>query len=363
MNGDANVLRPPASLEAVRRGFAGLLGRPLAEMIPLAGGRNSRVFQLVAADGTAWAGKAYLQDPADPRPRLTTEFRGLSFLWSQGVRRIPRPVAVDVAQGLAVYGFVAGSRIPSGTVAPEDIDRAVAFLAELQRAGRHPAAAALPLASAACLSVADIHAAIGARLARLLAVPRSVPAVSALQEFLQRDFLPAYGRIRQWCEKALRRWGRSGQRPLPVEERVLSPSDFGFHNALRLDDGSLIFLDFEYFGWDDPAKTVVDFVLHPGMGLTRELGMRFAEGVFAIVSRPLDVRRRSAVYYPLLGLVWCLILLNEFLPHGLARRRFAAAAPFSPLEEEGDIHGRQLMAARTMLHRILETYAAGIFGA
>src|ERR1700680_1391707 len=37
---------------------------------------------------------------------------------------------------------------------------------------------------------------------------------------------------------------------LPQEWRSLVPSDFGFHNSLRRPDGSLAFLDFEYFGWD-----------------------------------------------------------------------------------------------------------------
>jgi hypothetical protein len=38
----------------------------------------------------------------------------------------------------------------------------------------------------------------------------------------------------------------------------VSPSDFGFHNAIRTDAG-VKFIDFEYAGWDDPAKMVSDF--------------------------------------------------------------------------------------------------------
>ena len=52
---------------------------------------------------------------------------------------------------------------------------------------------------------------------------------------------------------------------LPVEQRTLSPSDFGFHNALRRPDGRVVFLDLEYFGWDDPAKMISDFLLHPAL--------------------------------------------------------------------------------------------------
>src|SRR6185503_11886129 len=39
----------------------------------------------------------------------------------------------------------------------------------------------------------------------------------------------------------------------------LSPSDFGYHNAVLADDETVRFFDFEYAGWDDPAKLVCDF--------------------------------------------------------------------------------------------------------
>ena len=52
---------------------------------------------------------------------------------------------------------------------------------------------------------------------------------------------------------------------LAPQHRCLSPSDFGFHNALLRGRPGVpgardwVFLDFEYFGWDDPAKTVPIF--------------------------------------------------------------------------------------------------------
>ena len=47
---------------------------------------------------------------------------------------------------------------------------------------------------------------------------------------------------------------------LNPDERCVSPSDFGFHNAIRVNTG-VRFIDFEFAGWDDPAKLCVDFVL------------------------------------------------------------------------------------------------------
>ena len=50
---------------------------------------------------------------------------------------------------------------------------------------------------------------------------------------------------------------------------ILSPSDFGFHNTIK--SKKLYFIDFEYFGLDDPVKLVIDFILHPGMKLNLQL--------------------------------------------------------------------------------------------
>ena len=107
--------------------------------------------------------------------------------------------------------------------------------------------------------------------------------------------------------------------------RTLSPSDFGFHNALETQSGEIFFLDFEYFGWDDPAKTVCDFLLHPGMALSPSLKLQFATSLVRGLPWSQGLRERVAAYYPLFGLKWCLILLNEFLPNQILRRRFAGS--------------------------------------
>ena len=43
------------------------------------------------------------------------------------------------------------------------------------------------------------------------------------------------------------------------EERCISPSDFGLHNAIRT-AADIRFIDFEFAGWDDPAKALVNFI-------------------------------------------------------------------------------------------------------
>jgi hypothetical protein len=46
------------------------------------------------------------------------------------------------------------------------------------------------------------------------------------------------------------------------DKRCISPSDYGFHNAIYTNTG-VKFFDFEFAGWDDPAKATLDFDFQP----------------------------------------------------------------------------------------------------
>jgi hypothetical protein len=162
---------------------------------------------------------------------------------------------------------------------------------------------------------------------------------------LQEELVPELETIVGWSRARL---GRSFDDELPLSLKTLSPSDFGFHNALRIAGGSIVFLDFEYFGWDDPVKLISDFLLHPAMALSPNLKRRFASSLSARFSGTTPITRRLEALYPLFGLKWCTILLNEFLPEHLLRRRFAALSGGDDQESQAT----QLTKARNMLQRI-----------
>jgi hypothetical protein len=48
----------------------------------------------------------------------------------------------------------------------------------------------------------------------------------------------------------------------------VSPSDFGFHNVI-ISRRTNYFIDFEFSGWDDPAKLYCDFILQPKIPIPR----------------------------------------------------------------------------------------------
>ena len=217
---------------------------------PIGAGRNSRVFK-VDLDGRSVVVKFYRRDAGDTRYRLATEFGALRFLWDNGVRAVPRAIAEDRNHYCAIYEFIDGG--PPAEIAAGDIDALVDFLASLQ--ALRSKAAGIGTASEANFSLTALTAHVRSRAERL-----RQHATGELATWFEKSFDPLLAEVEA-----------TGDDEIDQAKRILSPSDFGFHNAIRRPDGALAFVDFEYFGWDDPAKTVVDFLLHPGMTLSDAL--------------------------------------------------------------------------------------------
>jgi thiamine kinase-like enzyme len=258
---------------------------------------------VTTADSSRFAAKIYPGLTADGQDRLTVESEALSFMHQHGIECVPQPIVSDSVNQCAVFEFIEGAKVASNEVSEADIDQATQFLASLDNLKNGPDSSQLPRAAEACFSLRDIIDNLDSRLARL--------EVTGAQGFLVAEFAPAFQRTVEWCEERISSAGESMETELAINDRTLSPSDFGFHNAIRRDDGGLIFLDFEYFGWDDPAKMISDFLLHPAMDLSPNLKVRFVATMAG--NNPVLMERLETVY-PFFGLKWCLILLNAFLP-------------------------------------------------
>ncbi len=324
---------------AVGRRLAGVALRSVQPVH--AGGGNNRLFRVVTADGEVYALKSYPRQASDPRDRLSTEFNALSFLRRHGVTQVPSPIARDDPAGFALYDWISGTPVQPNAAA---VDAAADFVRVLHLLTAAADASALPLASEACLSGQSIFRQVEERLARFSA---TAPAYPELEEFLDAVFVPTSRRTVAEARKIYAQSGLDFDKPIGQSLRCLSPSDFGFHNALVQTDGRIVFLDFEYFGWDDPVKLASDFVLHPGMDLTPELKQRFLDAMHGEFQADVTFAARLRALLPLYALRWTMILLNEFLPEGWARRVMAGA--------QGDrtaILRRQLTKAHVMIARL-----------
>jgi Phosphotransferase enzyme family len=323
-------------------------GRGVASCAPIGTGRNSRVFRVdLFPDGReaqTVVFKFYRRDPGDTRDRLAVEFEALRFLWENGIRTIARPMAADRERYCGVYEYIVGT--PIAAVSQPDVDAAVDFLASLKLLRDRPGSACLPVASEAQFSLAGIASAVESRVVRLRQSPRQGDGV-ALHEWIDDVLEPLTREVDAWSRSEAARSKIPYDAELDALERILSPSDFGFHNAVRRPDGTLGFVDFEYFGWDDPAKTAADFVLHPGMALAEPLRRRYMSAFLAAFKDNVNLPSRARIVYPMFGIKWCLIILNDFLPG-----RAATVAP----DELSTVRRNQLAKADAFAARIKREY-------
>ena len=325
--------------------MAEVLGKPVASVHPVKGGRNSRVYEITCLATERYIVKVYPTAGPGQKDRLDTEFGCLSFLWDNGLRCIPRPIVADHKAGRAVYEHIEGTSVVSKELTRSDIGQAVDFLLRLKELRSAERTAVIEPAAEACFSVQAIFDSIDLRLKRLLSLEEETSPYLGLRRFLETGLQPALADARHRSEEKL---GASIKSELSPQERTLSPSDFGFHNALRRPGGDLVFLDFEYFGWDDPAKMISDFLLHPAMELKGSLSSAFLSRVLNGFQEFPALERRVQLAYPLFGLKWCLILLNEFVPERLARRNLDE----KDQTDSSLLQLRQLEKARALLQKV-----------
>jgi hypothetical protein len=308
---------------------------------PLAGGANNRIHLVRPATGHAFITKEYFSPAGDTRDRFRSEQAFFTFAWQlAGLRTLPAPLGWDYPARLGAFALIDGLPVTAAT--PAAVDEALDFVATLNRF--RDQGEALPLASEACFSLAEHLATVDRRLGRLLQLDAADTIALEALDFVRTQLQPAWERVRLAPELDAACVAESIGEVLP---RCISPSDFGFHNTMRRSDGHLVFLDFEYAGWDDPAKLVCDFFCQPAVPVPHAQWAHFITRLADALGCPVRaLANRCRLLLPVYQLKWCIIMLNEFLPAGDDRRRFAGAGDMSERQL------RQLTKARCALAQV-----------
>lgn len=303
-------LIPPLSMERIRAG------------------RNSEVHRISNPNGH-WVLKKYHQHLQDKRDRLGTEFGFLTYLKNQDVTVVPRPIGMDHELHSALYTFITGRRPVA--ILSTHITQAAQFIKTINLARNGADAHALPMAADACVSWRAHLELVASRIDRLLGVSPNQELEIQVHRFVSDHLRPMWLRLQANLMKVLA--SSKINLPLPTDDRIISPSDFGFHNVLESQD-ELFFLDFEYAGWDDPAKLICDFICQPELPVTRAQGQQFMEELMTEMDLRKTLKQRVKLLLPLHRLKWCCILLNEFKLEDRSRRLHAGLGSDGLLEEQ-----------------------------
>ncbi|HYV37693.1 MAG TPA: phosphotransferase [Gemmataceae bacterium] len=300
----------------------------------LTGGANNRVFRIDTAGGPALL-KAYFRSERDPRNRYGAELSFLQFARHCGIDCVAQPLAHDEAAGVLLQEWLPGRRPEAAAIDFAAVQQAVDFLTRLNEQRDTAMAGQLPAASEACFRVVDHVRTVDRRVGRLTELAGQTSVDLAAKAFVSDELLPTWQRLaasipQDECEA-----------PLPPVDRCLSPSDFGFHNVLMDDAGRCRFVDFEYAGWDDPAKTVIDFFSQPTLGVSQEHLPYFLERIGSYIGAPEALHGRVKMLWPVYRVKWCCIVLNIFHAVDAGPRRFAGA-------DADALRGQHLERARAL---------------
>ena len=226
-------------------------------------------------------------------------------------------------------------------VTDEDISEFARFQVTLDEAIDEPARAEIGEASEACLSGLRIVSHIERRFRRLAAVKEHFPE---FPPYFDGVLMPSLERFEAAGRAAYTRLGFEFAQDIAPSFRTLIPSDMGAHNALRGPDGHLHFLDFEYFGWDDPLTSIANFVMHPGMQLSPGQREHFRKILLGHFQRHEESERLTALM-PLYALRWCAIILGELVPERW-RHRIESNPNFNDWDE---VRRAQIAKARALI--------------
>jgi len=298
-----------------------LLAEESISLAPIGSGRNNQSFVIDTGEERCF-GKRYFsgeKNRSDGERRQEAEWRFLAYLKSINETEAPAPIAVDWENGISVMTYFEGSRFVN-PIELSDARSALDFWSRINSRGISEEYT-FGRASDSCLSLEEHLLHVERRVSRLLDFTQSVEGVGDLKEWLDKVFSPFFQRSRD-AYKARCSKSSDYRSILPKDLQVLSPSDFGFHNAIRKDSGGVVYFDYEYAGWDDPLKVVCDFFAQPDYPIPCEL-IDYALQLPILSKVHRDARELVSRLMPLYLCKWVCIILNPVFREKLCRREFA----------------------------------------
>lgn len=260
---------------------------------------NSNVYKLIDENNHSFILKEYPNEQLQIKPRLKNELNALNLL--QNFNNVPKIISFNEEFNLIILKYVEGKRI--NKITAKNISQAINFLAKLHEMSKK--IYSYQYATEACLKANDLIDQIDIRLKNLDSVDNK--DIRKTLKKLTKLYIELKNRAYDmWPEDNI-------EKNLNRKFLTFSPSDFGFHNAIIDKNKYITFIDFEYFGLDDPVKLLSDFLWHPALSLTTNQKILFTKKFFKIFENDYLLKKRLNAAYSLYGMRWCLIILNKVL--------------------------------------------------
>ena len=200
-------------------------------------GRNAQSFQLKYINYSKFI-KFY---PLDKNLyRLKNEIKAYKLLNINNFKDITDVYKIGSRYNFVIFDCIEGKK--KKKINDDYIHQTVNFIKKLYNLSLSKTIKNIEYASAACFNFKDIKSQIDNRINEFQPYRKKY---KKLDIFFNNDFIPLLDKMIKETEKK--------QKPLSKKKnffknnKTLSPSDFGFHNAKLNKNDTLIFFDFEYF--------------------------------------------------------------------------------------------------------------------
>ncbi|MCG3776120.1 MAG: hypothetical protein JW395_2969 [Nitrospira sp.] len=265
-------------------------------------GVNSGVY-LVERAGERWVLKLYgaRRGGSDPL-RLQREVAMYRHLEQNSIQCTPKLVAYDEPSQASLLTFAEGTATLEQGAEDSWHSAAIDFVAAIQTGNTAVISDALPLGTDSCQSLFD----------HLLNVDRRIEGVgpyafAAASEFHNTQIVPTWLAVRKWASTRITNAGWPELLP-----QMVSPGDLGPHNSVVSGTGAIVFLDFEYAGWDDPVKFLCDLEFQPSNHFSETQMARWGQEIRSCTEETF-FHERYLCMRPVHAVKWASIALNPFL--------------------------------------------------
>ncbi len=207
--------------------------------------------------------KFYLNSNNDKRDRIGAELKFIELLEEGGFRNFPKVILTNKKDNWTLFEWLEGTKVSRPTL--KDYEALIFFLKNIQNLKSFEKAKYIGYASEACFDLIDHKNLIIKRLENIIKFSSGEE-----KTWLKIEVLESIKK----CEKTFEKYfSLSSTNSFYKGVKILSPSDIGFHNILKIKD-KYYFHDFEYAGWDDPYKLIVDILIQPENVLNKDISMK-----------------------------------------------------------------------------------------
>lgn len=248
----------PDRLRAVLQRFLSRNGIPADVSLESVSVRGGRCLVFFHYHGLDYALKCFDPGKSSLRPTFEREKHFYRLLNSLNTHQTPVLIACGgEEEGTLLLSRISGRGFREREIDQKAVQQAADFLVSVNQVNDPETVRSTPMALGSCCSISD-HLNAGAELVAQTQQCRKHADVPTLA-FLNDELEPVWQKVLGAVLGKFQTANIDVRQSLPQERRILSPGNFGFHNALLTPEKDICFVDFAQSGWEDPARLINQF--------------------------------------------------------------------------------------------------------